>query len=219
MKRLARFLTCAAAAFAISCSSLLGGICWAAEDGAYGRLDGDLEFRLSAGPALITNTPVFAARTDALYLCTAGIYAAYTDAFRDSPSFDRRSIAAGIRLAPLFLGRFALNREQGPARLDLLLDSIALDIGAFVSQAPAPEASFRKTPGLELGLGVSLPFFEDASALFLDLRAALRWNAAQLGAQARAQDGQGVAAMFSLTLSWHQILAVHLVDANDAHPR
>lgn len=207
---------------ALASLSLIGfsAICPAAEDGAYGRLEGDLAIRASAGAAFIGKAPAFTAQTDALYLCTAGIYAVYADAFRDSSSAgERRSIAAGIRLAPLFLGRFALNRQQGPARLDLLLDSIAFDVGAFFSQAPQPGASFPKTPGLELGAGFSLPFFENASGLFLDLRAAMRWNAGALSAQARSKDDQGFTAMFSLALSWHQMLAVHLVDVGDTHPQ
>lgn len=211
-----RFFVCLAAGV---CTALFCKPLAAEEDGAYGRLEGDLELRFGAGADLLSGQPMFSARFDALYLCTAGFYASYADAFRGVPMADRRSMAAGIRLAPLFLGRFALNREQGPARLDLLIDSFALDVGAFFSQGPAPASSFGTRPGLELGLGISLPFFAGATGLFTDLGAALRWPAPYLDASARAQENQGFSAMFSLRLSWHQIVAAHWVDAADRHPR
>ncbi|EYF00716.1 Hypothetical protein CAP_0348 [Chondromyces apiculatus DSM 436] len=69
-------------------------------------------------------------------------------------------------------------------------------------------------PGLELALSVSLPLFTTASGPHLDLRGALRWRAADLeGHGSRGVLDRG--ALLSLTLSWHQTVPVHLVDAGD----
>ena len=185
----------------------------AEDDGVYGRFDGDLELHLGAGVAIAHGGPMLAAHLDALYLSTAGIYARYTDAVgTEGPSVER-SIAAGLTLQPLFLGRYAKNWEQGPARLDLLLDSIALDLGAFWHDPR--EGSFTRSPGLELGLGISLPILAQASGPVVTLRGALRWRAADLSAATATGNVIERGAHLAVTLAWHHIARTHLVDAGD----
>jgi hypothetical protein len=185
----------------------------AEDDGVYGRFDGDLELHLGAGAAFADGGPMLAAHLEALYLSTAGIYARYTDAVgTEGPSVER-SIAAGLTLQPLFLGRYAKNWEQGPARLDLFLDSIALDLGAFWHDPRA--GSFTPSPGLELGLGISLPILAQASGPVVTLRGALRWRAADLSAATATGTLIERGAHLAVTLAWHQVVRTHMVDAGD----
>ena len=186
---------------------------------AYGRFDGDLGLRLGAGAALAQGGASLGAQAAAVYLDTAGVYVHYTDALgQDGPAV-LRSLATGLHLQPLFLGRYASNLESGPPRLDLLLDSLAIEVGAFWdARRPDATAGARAAsawdPGLELALCLSFPLFSDASGPHLDARGALRWRASDL-----AGFGHGGAldrgALLSLTLSWHQIVPAHLVDAGD----
>lgn len=185
-------------------------------DGAYGRLDGDLELRASAGAALAEGGPALAASAAVLYLGTAGVYAHYADALDRGAAPVARSFAAGVHLQPMFLGRYASDLERGPPRLDLLLDSIGLGVGAFWS-APRGRGLVDE-PGLELALSIAFPVLPDATGPFLDLRGALRWRAADL-----AGDGPGdlvaQGALLSLTLGWHHVVTGHVVDAGDAVER
>lgn len=185
----------------------------AADDGVYGRFDGDVELHLGAGVAVAGGGPMLAAHLEALYLSTAGIYARYTDALGSEGPSVERSIAAGLALQPLFLGRYAKNMEQGPARLDLLLDSIAIDVGAFW-HAPK-DMPFETYPGLEVGLGLSLPILAQADGPVVTVRGALRWRAADLSAATATGDIIDRGAHLAITLAWHQIIRAHIVDAGD----
>jgi hypothetical protein len=185
-------------------------------DGVYGRFDGDLELHLGAGVAFAHGGPMLAAHFEALYLSTAGIYARYTDAVGSEGPSVERSIATGLTLQPLFLGRYAKNMEQGPARLDLLLDSIALDIGAFWHDARDPVGeSLGLSPGLEVGLGLSLPILAQASGPVVTLRGALRWRSVDLSAAPPTENVLERGAHLAITLAWHQIVRTHIVDAGD----
>lgn len=185
----------------------------AEDDGVYGRFDGDLELHLGAGAAVADGGPMLAAHLAALYLSTAGIYARYTDALGTEGPVVERSIAGGLTLQPLFLGRYAQNWEQGPARLDLLIDSIALDVGAFWHDPV--EGSFRLTPGLEVGLGLSFPILAQASGPVMTIRGALRWRATDLSTATASGNILERGAHLAVTLAWHQIVRTHLVDAGD----
>jgi hypothetical protein len=183
----------------------------AADDGAYGRLDGDLELRAGAGAALAAGGPALCARAAIAYLATAGVYAHYIDALGASSAPASRSFASGIFLQPMFLGRYAKNLENGPARLDLFVDSVALGVGAFWEAGS--QAGSDRNPGLELSISVDLPLFSEAQGPFLGLRGALRWRDTELAGADSGHDEQRM--LLSLTLSWHQTLGAHLVDTGD----
>jgi hypothetical protein len=199
-------------AAALLCPILASAPTAARADGAYGRFDGDLGVRAGAGAALAQGGAALCAGAAAVFLETAGLYVHYTDALgQDGPSV-ARSIAAGVHLQPLFLGRYGTNREDGPPRLDLFVDSIALGVGAFWG-APRDRA-LSWDPGLELALSLSFPLLPDATGPFLGLRGALRWRSADLDG-AGSGDALDRGALVSLTLSWHHMIAAHLVDAGD----
>jgi hypothetical protein len=181
------------------------------DDGFYGRFDGDLELRAHAGAAFASGGPALAASLAAVYLSTAGVYVHYTDACGSGAPIVTRSISGGVHLQPLFLLRVA-TFERGPAFFNLLIDSLAFELGTFWS---APRNSpWGETPGLEAALDVALPIVGRATGPFLGLRTALRWRAVDFapGPPSTIADR---GAVISLTLGWHQVLRAHLVDAGD----
>jgi hypothetical protein len=180
-------------------------------DGFYGRFDGDLELRAHAGAAFASGGPALAASLTAVYLSTAGVYVHYTDACGSEAPIVTRSIAGGVHLQPVFLLR-ASSGERGPAFFDLLVDSLAFELGAFWS---APRRSpWGETPGLEAALGLGLPILGRATGPFLGFRAALRWRSIDFAPGPPSTIADRGAAL-SLTLGWHYVQRTHLVDAGD----
>ena len=186
----------------------------AADDGAYGRLEGDVAIEARAGAAFAAGGPALAAELGAVYLATAGLYAHYTDGLGSDGADVERSIAVGVTLRPIFWARYARGMEGGPARLDLLIDSFGLGLGVFWD---GQEGDANEEPGLELALGLTIPFLEDASGPHIGVRGALRWRAVDLAGHG---DGDIIdrGALLSLTLGWHQLLDIHLVDFRDRRP-
>lgn len=161
-------------------------------DGVYGRLDGSLTMALAAGAELESGEPGGSLRLSGHYLWTAGAYVHYSDAFGGGERRSARALSFGVDVRPLFLPRFALDREHGPALFDLALDSLSLSGGAYFV---APHAgSFGDDRGFELGLGLGVPLFAEAEGPWLSLRAERRF----------ADVGQN-AWLFSLELGWHEL--------------
>ena len=180
------------------------------DDGAYGRLDGDLAIHAGSGVAVMSGGPHLAFQVELLYLSTAGVYARYTDALGQKKSVFERSVSTGVEVRPLFLGRYAKNFEQGPARLDLFLDSFSIEVGAVWGQPQ--KQSVPTLPGLEFGLGAEFPLLTKASGPFIGTYGALRLTDLA-GHDDRGLGKQG--SMLLFTFSWHQMVRAHLVDASD----
>jgi hypothetical protein len=123
-------------------------------------------------------------------LWTAGVYARYSDAFGGADQRPERVVSFGVDVRPLFLPRFALDLEQGPAWLDLMLDSLSLDGGAYF--AKPRRRDFGDERGFEAGLGFGLPLCGSARGAWLDARAERRF----------ADRGES-AWLFTLGLSFH----------------
>src|SRR5262249_3268218 len=138
-------------------------------------------------------------------------YVRYSNAFSSAPIVER-SIAVGLHLQPFFLARFARNLENGPAHLDLTIDSFAFDVGAFWAEPRG--ASLARVPGIEIALGFAVPILPNVSGPLVGLRGALRWPSEDL-ASARDSDVLDRGAMLSVTLGWRQVLPAHLVDPGD----
>ncbi|MFT3770069.1 MAG: hypothetical protein QM820_31965 [Minicystis sp.] len=205
----------AAASFAIALAAALlsPSEARADGDGVYGRFDGDLGLRLAGGAGFAIGGPMLAIDAGARYLCTAGLYVHYADALGSSAPHVRRSIATGVDLAPLFLARYALNAERGPAFFDLVVDSVAFGIGAFWDEPQ--KGPWASKPGVELTLALSFPLLGRATGPYIGLRGALRWRDGDLAAH---PDGPNVierGALLSLTLGWHHVVRTHLVDPGD----
>lgn len=151
-------------------------------DGVYGRFDGDVDLGVGLGarigaPGLGPNL-----RLSGHFLSTAGLV---FDLTLPLVGADDWSLGAAVDLRPLFLPRWALDLQQGPAFTDLLLDSVSVSAGPVFHPLADLEVGF----GLEAGL--SIPLTGHAAGLWLDLRGSGRWvgDAAPWG---------GLAA-----LSWH----------------
>ncbi len=141
-------------------------------DGAYGRFEGDLDLGLAAGANLsLTSEDVGAgARVNALWYSSAGPYLSYAERVRGGRESNRRA-GFGLELRPLFLPRWALDLERGPAFVDLVIDSLSLGVGAFV--ATPREGAFGDRHGVELGAGMGVPLLAEAPGPWLELRALL----------------------------------------------
>lgn len=193
-----------------------------ADDGVFGRFDGDLELSAGLGAQAQLAAPALYGELSALYLSTAGVYATYAEAFGQTSARSLRSLAGGFRLAPLFLARWGTDLERGPGHADLLLDSFHLDLGAFWSdERPlplAPGAGLSPEPGLELGLGIAVPFLSRATGPRLGLRAAARFRAIDLAGRGPG-DLVESGAFVALTLRFHGVVKTGLVDVGDRAAR
>jgi hypothetical protein len=151
------------------------------------------------------------------YLESAGVFAAYEDgAILGSAAEPERVLVAGVELRPLFFFRWLQGRETSRAGLDLVVDSIGLEVGATFAQPRGD--SFASSPGVQVGLGLEVPLFATATGPWLGVHGGLRWSddALAYGVVRGADDR---AAYLAVTLSWHQVLVTHLVDVGDRAPR
>lgn len=140
-------------------------------DGVYDRMDGPFTLGFGAGVEQARSAVRGAARLSLHYYWSAGVYAGYSRAFSGDTPAD--ALATGIDFRPAFLPRWAKNMEQGPAVLDLCLDSISLGLGAFWQKPDA--GAFGSRRGFEASLGFGVPLFARASGLWLTGRGLLRW--------------------------------------------
>ncbi len=124
-------------------------------DGVYDRLDGDFDLGLALGAEADRTGASLALRASAHYFGTAGLYVSYVDALGGQGHRSSRLVAVGVEVRPLFLARFATNQSQGPAWLDLFVDSFALSTGAYFAEPAGRDFGDRK--GVELSLGLGLP--------------------------------------------------------------
>jgi hypothetical protein len=161
-------------------------------DGVYGRFDGSLALAASAGAELEAGEPRGAFKISGHYMWTAGAYARYSDAFGHADERPARVASLGVDLRPLFLPRFARNYEQGPALLDLTLDSLSLSAGAYFAQPR--DRDFGDERGFEAGLGFGIPLFGEARGPWLEARAERRF----------ADRGEN-AWLFTLALAYHAL--------------
>jgi hypothetical protein len=186
-------------------------------DPTYGRIEGDVSLVVGAGAVLAPRAPRAEAQIRIRYLDTAGVFGAYEDAtVVGSDSEPRRVVITGLELRPLFLARWLSGLETDHARLDMVLDSLGLDLGATFSQPS--RGGFASRSGLEVGLGVEIPILATASGPWVDVHGGLRGSeqALALGTVRSTDDRYGYLAV---TLSWHQFAAIHVVDEGDRAPR
>lgn len=166
----------------------------AEDDGVYGRFRGDTDLSLKLGGMLRDEGLAGSVGGSAHYYSLLGITADYSESLvADGP--DARSFSVGLDLRPLFLPRWVLGLERGPAWLDLTLDSLAAGFGAYVSDA---EVDGRNTRGLWFSLGAGVPLLGSASGPWVELRALRRFPDQTAALEAHN-------ALF-VYLSWHHIL-------------
>jgi hypothetical protein len=159
-------------------------------DGVYGRFGGNTDLSLKLGGHMDTAGVSASLGVSAHYYSTVGLSLDYLEGLSDED--DRRGLSAGAELRPLFLPRFLLGRQRGPAWFDLTLDSLSLGLGAYWSQNAEPERDGR---GLWLSAGFGLPLTGHASGPWMELRGLRRFPDPSLELDAHN-------AVF-VYLSWH----------------
>lgn len=167
----------------------------AESDGVYGRFRGNTDVSLKLGGMLRDAGVAGSVGASVHYYSLLGVTGDYSESLV-ADSLHARSASVGMELRPLFLPRWVLGLERGPAWLDLALDSAALGFGAYFTDA---EADTRGSRGAWLSLGLGAPLLGDASGPWLELRALRRFP---------DHDALGVDAHNALFvyLSWHHVL-------------
>ncbi|HEY1955333.1 MAG TPA: hypothetical protein VGH28_06965 [Polyangiaceae bacterium] len=181
------------------------------QDTSYGRVDADSAIALSAGAAIDVHGVRGSVDLRYRYLHTAGFFLTYEDGFGAGAEPVRVGLA-GLELRPLFLGRYLQGYELGAPRLDLLIDSIALELGGFVGQ-PASRG-FGDAAGLVFGVAAEFPFLPKTNGPFLAVRAQLRWSREALSA-ADATSVDVEAFVVTVALGWQINFGAHVVDVGD----
>jgi hypothetical protein len=142
--------------------------------GAYGRFDGDLALSVQAGVELAQDPTRALARLAAHYYSMAGPYLSLRAPLTNSEERAAWLGSAGIDLKPLFIPRWAMDLEHGPAFVDLMIDSLAISAGSFVGLG---ESSTRtRAAGFELGMGAGLPLLGTAAGPWFEARYLLSWR-------------------------------------------
>lgn len=160
----------------------------------YGRFGGDTDISLKLGGMLRDEGLSGSVGGSIHYYSLLGVTADYSESLvADAP--DARSFSAGIEVRPLFLPRWALGLERGPAWLDLALDSLAAGFGAYFSDA---ELDGQNARGVWVSLGAGMPLLASASGPWLEVRALRRFPD-----QSTALDAHNALFVY---LSWHHIL-------------
>jgi hypothetical protein len=186
-------------------------------DASYGRIAGDVGLVAGVGAVVAEHGPRGRVELRLRYLDTVGLFGSYEDAgIFGGTVGPERVLAGGVELRPLFLYRWLQGHETGRPRLDLMLDSIGIDLAAIAGQPQG--AGFASRAGVELGLGVELPVFASASGPWVGLYGALRWSEGAMGAGVLdgSNDREGILAV---TIAWHQVITAHVVDIGDRAPR
>lgn len=169
-------------------------------DSAHGRLEGDLGLAVAGGVTVGPRAPRVTGDVRLRYLSTAGVFGTFEEGF--AKSAPRRVLATGVELRPLFLARWVTGHELGEPRLDLFIDSLALELGAAFVQPDG--ARFRSA--LQAGLGLELPLFDRVEGLFVGLHTGARWSDAALAGNAGG--GPADRAFYaSLSLGWYELFA------------
>jgi hypothetical protein len=174
--------------------------------GVWGRFDGDVELALGVGMARGVASDIDsgsgALRASAHWFATAGLVIGYEDALGGRAASAVRSLALGVDLRPAFVPRLTNDLEQGPALLDLTIDSISLGLGAFWAEPQG--RSFGAARGFESSLGLGMPLLGHAPGPWIEARGRLRWVEADV-------DPAPEAAVVAV-LSWHAFWLSPLVN-------
>ena len=155
-------------------------------DGLYGRFDGDvwLGAALGGGAALVDaragqgtrGTATFELR--ARFLDSVGPFS-YVQVHDFAGETRAWQFGGGVEIRPLFLARFLTARSLGSAWLDVLIDSLGLEVGvAALGVEARPRAALVVGGGLEVPLVLGAPR--------VSLRLGVRWVHADADGAARA---------------------------------
>jgi hypothetical protein len=162
-------------------------------DGVYGRFHGDTDVSLKLGGLVSEGRLSGSVGASAHYYSLVGLTGDYSENLMTEAAHVR-SGAIGAELKPLFLPRWLLGLERGPAWLDLAVDSASLGFGAYLSDSSRSDATTR---GIWLSLGLGMPILGQATGPWLELRGTRRFP------DPGQRDEQAHNALL-VYLSWHQ---------------
>ena len=167
----------------------------AESDGVYGRLRGDTDASLKLG-GLISHSQLSASLgASAHYYSLLGITGDYSESL-DPDAAQLRSFSVGTELRPLFLPRWLLGKEHGPAWLDLTLDSVCVGFGAYFARSAAPQ---EHTRGVWMSVGLGVPVLGRANGPWLEVRELRRWP----DHEASSLEAHNALLLY---LSWHELV-------------
>jgi hypothetical protein len=167
----------------------------AKNDGVYGRFGGNTDISLKLGGMLRESSLAGSVGGSIHYYSLLGVTLDYSESLV-ADDVHARSFSTGVELRPLFLPRWALGLERGPAWIDLALDSAALGFGAYFNDA---EDEDRGTRGAWLSLGFGVPIVGDAEGPWIEVRALRRFP----DHEALAPEAHNALLFY---LSWHHML-------------
>lgn len=152
-------------------------------DGVYGRFRGDLTLSVegNGGYALAGDgAAVVGGAVRARVLDMTGVVVGYDRAL-SAGRWD--ALWAGVDFRPAMLARWSYDYERGPRWVDLMVDSLGVEVGAAWVR---PGDGQRSGAGFVVGTGVELPLvWSEARGLTLRLAArryvATRWDAGGTG--------------------------------------
>lgn len=166
-------------------------------DGVYGRFSGNTDLSLKLGGLISDSRLAGSVGASAHYYSLLGVTGDYSESLV-ADAAHTRSVSLGTELRPLFLPRWILGLERGPAWLDLTLDSTCVGFGAYFTDAGTEREDTR---GVWLSFGVGAPVLNQAAGPWLELRFVRRFpDHDALGGDPRN------ALMFYL--SWHHVMQV-----------
>ncbi|MEZ4372667.1 MAG: hypothetical protein R3B07_17725 [Polyangiaceae bacterium] len=139
-------------------------------DGVYGRFDGDLVLGLNAG-ARFAPDQGYGGLLSLHDFSTVGLITAFV-VNPDDDAAEKSSLSVELDLRPLFLPRWLLDLEQGPAWLDLFIDSLSLGFGGYW----ATGQEFGDSSGLVGSVGIGLPLSGAAEGFWLRARGSRRFD-------------------------------------------
>jgi hypothetical protein len=164
-------------------------------DGVYGRFGGNTDLSLKLGGLISDSRLAGSVGASAHYYSLIGVTGDYSESLV-ADAAHTRSFSLGTELRPLFLPRWVLGFERGPAWLDLTLDSTCVGFGAYFTDAGT---ELEDTRGVWLSFGVGAPLLGQAPGPWLELRLVRRFpDHDALGGEPRN------ALMFYL--SWHHVM-------------
>lgn len=188
-----------------------GGMNVSMVDTSYGRLEADSSIAISGGAAVDVRGVRGALDLRYRYLHSAGIFLTYEEGF-GAGSEPLRLGVAGFELKPLFLARFLQGGELGAPRIDLFIDSLSIELGAFVAQPKGRD--FGGVAGLSFGFGLEFPLLAHIAGPFVAFRGSLRWSREALSA-ADSTNVDVRAFVFTIAFGWEATFGTHVIDIGD----
>lgn len=168
-------------------------------DGVYGRFKGalDLSWKLGSQVLSSSSSPALSVGGSAHYYSLLGVNLDLIENFAGEQHSSREA-RFGLELRPLFLPRWILGTERGPAWFDLSLDSVSVGLGGYVQRRGSHDPAV--STGTWASLGAALPLVGNAAGPWLEVRGLYQFPDPEPITRPEAYPS------LSVYLSWHHFL-------------